>query len=257
VDFKSIILDKQARHFVITLNRAAEYNTITNALLTELISVINLAENTENCAAVVIQGSGGIFCTGMDFKNIVSQMNESNFLDFADSPLYSDTLKRFASCSVAVIAKLDGVVKAGGVGLAAACDLVISNEKTSFCLSEALWGLLPAQVMPYLIRRTGFQTAYRMTLTTETIDAKKAYEWKLIDILSENPDAEIKKLITKIQRVKSETILELKDYFRKMWLIDEAMEELAKEELKKLISKKTTQASIKNFIENGKLPWEN
>jgi len=63
-------------------------------------------------------------------------------------------LKSLSTCNKVVIAKVEGKVNAGGVGLVAASDIVVAHTQATFGLSEALFGLLPACVMPFLIRKS-------------------------------------------------------------------------------------------------------
>ena len=92
--------------------------------------------------------------------------------------MYMDTLRRITLFSKVVISCVDGQVLAGGVGLVACSDLVIATSKAEFGLSEALWGLLPAMVLPYLIRKVGVQKAYFMTLTTIRISVEEAKRYE-------------------------------------------------------------------------------
>jgi len=87
----------------------------------------------------------------MDF-NAVSKGGSQAALA-QDKNGYYNLLKHIATCSKVVVAKVDGQVNAGGIGLVTASDIVISSQQATYGLSEALFGLLPACVMPFLIRR--------------------------------------------------------------------------------------------------------
>jgi len=108
-----------------------------------------------------------------------------------------------------------------------------------------------------LIRRVGYQPAYKMTLTTLPISAQEAYRIHLVDELTETPDDSIRKLKPRIIRLSDSTIGNMKQYFRKMWLITEQMEEMAISEFSKLISQPKVKDNIRNFVEYGQFPWEN
>ena len=116
---------------------------------------------------------------------------------------------------------------AGGMGLVAASDLVFAHSNATFSLSEVLWGLLPAMVMPFLIRRVGYQNAYRLTLTASTINADEARAMYLADEVGEDIESRLQAMTRRLGRVQVETVKDLKNYFRKMWIIDEAMEKTA------------------------------
>ena len=155
-----------------------------------------------------------------------------------------------------VIAEVDGTVMAGGMGLVAASDLVFSTNRSTFNLSEALGGLLPAMVMPFLIRRVGFQSAYRLTLTTETINATEAKAIHLVDELGDDIQPRIQTMSRRLSRIHVETIGHLKAYFRKMWIVTEEMEKTAVAELARLTKDPRVIENITNFVETGEVPWE-
>ncbi len=119
----------------------------------------------------------------MDFTNLQPPKSRQP----SDNTLYIKLLHRFVTFPRIIISCVEGAVIAGGMGLVASSDLVVATSQSQFSLSEAIWGLLPVCVTPYLIRRVGFQAAYRLGFTTETIDAKEAYRLQLIDLLSDEP----------------------------------------------------------------------
>ncbi len=74
-----------------------------------------------------------------------------------------------------------GQGQCGGMGFIAACDIVLADDTATFSLSELLFGLMPACVLPFLIRRVGHQKAHYMTLMTQPISVQKAEAWGLVD----------------------------------------------------------------------------
>src|SRR3546814_2371237 len=86
------------------------------------------------------------------------------------------------------ITNVGGKANAGGVGFAAACDIVLADPSAEFSLSELLFALIPACVLPFLIRRIGFQKAHYMTLTTRPVPVRQALEWGLVDACDGNSE---------------------------------------------------------------------
>jgi polyketide biosynthesis enoyl-CoA hydratase PksH len=211
------------------------------------------AEADPACRLVILAGRQKFFCTGMDFEEAVQSQA---LTETGEGQGYMNLLKRFATSPKIIIAKVDGTVLAGGMGLVAASDLVVATPESRFGLPEALWGLLPACVMPFLIRRIGFQHAYRLTLTTQTITAEVAWRMGLVDTLSDNPDDDIRRYLLRLGRLDEQTILEAKAYFQKMWILTEAMEQTAVAELDRLIRTARVQRNIQNYVEHQKFPWE-
>jgi methylglutaconyl-CoA hydratase len=84
------------------------------------------------------------------------------------------------SCSRPVLARVQGDAYGGGVGLAAACDIVIAADNVHFGLSEVRLGIVAATISPHLVRAMGARQAARYMLTAEKFDAKRARELGLV-----------------------------------------------------------------------------
>lgn len=236
----------------LTLNNVSNSNAINYQLLKELNDGLSAYENDETIKAIILESSGDVFCAGMDFKEVFGGK---------EPPLnwiveYKNTLKRLTEIGKLTIASVAGKVLAGGVGLVAACDVVIANQDASFKLPEVLWGLLPANVLPYLIRRVGFQAAYFMTVTIKTIDAKAAKEMQLVDILAEDIEETLHSLLKTWESVDHATLAAMKAYFRKLIPISDTTEKFAIDTLDQCIQSPVFQKNAKNFLEHKKFPWE-
>ena len=248
---ETVLVELQDEHAILTLNRPEKRNSINASMLSRFHSVLDELEDDRDLQIIVLRGGSGVFCTGMDLEGVVS--NEE--LSSNESP-YLSLLKRFTTIEKVVIAEVDGTVMAGGMGLVAASDLVFATTKSTFNLSEALWGLLPAMVMPFLIRRVGFQSAYRLTMTTETISAGDAKAIHLVDELTDDIHNQIQAMSRRLCRLHPQTVSDLKAYFRKMWIVTEEMEKVAIAELARLSREPRVIENITNFVENGEVPWE-
>ena len=253
MDYKTLLVNEIPNGLEVVFNRLEKRNTINSAFIAELSHVIELAEKNPKCRLIVLKGQKGIFCCGMDFEERIQKTPET-----AENPAaLMNLLKKICSTSKVVISIVDGQVIAGGVGFVAASDYVISTTKSEFSLSEALWGLLPANILPFIIRRVGFQKAYTMTLTTRKVSAMDACAISLVDEVSDEPEKALKKLSTNLLRVSEDTVYDLKKYFRKLWIINEEMEQTAINELESLVHQPRVQTNIKNFVEKGIFPWDN
>ncbi|MEC9466913.1 MAG: enoyl-CoA hydratase-related protein [Myxococcota bacterium] len=250
-DSDTLLYETHGDRAVITLNRLDKRNSINLAMLSRFHELLDEIEDDDVLRMVVIRGQDGVFCTGMDLEGFVTDTELS-----ADESPYMNLLKRFASIDKVVVAQVEGSVMAGGVGLVAASDLVFSDTKSTFSLSEVLWGLLPAMVMPFLIRRVGFQNAYRLTLTTSTISAHDASAMNLVDELGDDVEARVQAMSRRISRLDTDTISDLKSYFRKMWIVTEEMEKTAVAELARLSQEPRIVENVTNYVKHGKVPWE-
>ncbi len=264
--YSTLLVKEALGGLIITINRLEQQNAINNLFLQELNQVIDTAEMDASCRMIILEGQKGIFCTGMDFegfnRNLDSSTTSEEALSFGSSKEgisnpYMHTIKRFSLSPKVVISVVDGKVMAGGMGLVAASDLVVATPESQFSLSEALWGLLPAMVTPYLIRRVGYQTAYKLTLTTMPLSGQQAFEKGLVDELSETPYEIVRRFWLKLARLEESTVANMKAYFRKMWIITEQMEEVAVAEITRLTSNPKIIENIRNFVKFQKFPWDN
>jgi 3-carboxymethyl-3-hydroxy-acyl-[acp] dehydratase len=204
---------------------------------------------------VVIAGTPGLFCTGMDFEEVAADTHIKSAETAPISP-YLQLLKRLTLSSKVIVCRLEGKVVAGGVGLVAASDIVISSERTELSLSEALWGLLPCSVIPFLIRRVGFQKAYFMTLTTRPISAREAYAIHLVDELTDHLDESLRKLTLRLNLLDEKIIVDMKRYFQQMSSITPEIELAATTEFARLAAQPHVQQNIANYVTKGVFPWE-
>jgi len=250
-DTNHLLYDSQGDRAVITLNRVEKRNSLNLSMLSTLHGMLDEAESDAALRMIIIKGAEGVFCTGMDLEGFVSEEE----LSAEDSP-YMNLLRRFSSTEKVVISHVEGTVMAGGMGLVAASDLVFAHSNATFSLSEVIWGLLPAMVMPFLIRRIGFQNAYRLTLTTQTVGAQEAKRMNLADEVGDDIESRLQAMTRRLGRLQVETIKDLKTYFRKMWIIDESMEKNAVAELARLSKEPRVVENITSYLKSGKVPWE-
>jgi polyketide biosynthesis enoyl-CoA hydratase PksH len=250
--FETLRVEETAWGLTVTLHRPAAQNALNATLLRELRKALDWAERDPRGRLVVLQGAPGVFSTGLDFAAPVGGADDAG----PGGADYMATLKRLSESPKIVIAKVDGRAVAGGVGLAAACDLVVATSRAKFALTEALWGLLPCCVLPFLIRRIGYQKAYAMTLTTRTVEAAEAERMGLVDQLHEDPDEALRLLRLRLEKLDEATIRDLKAYFRKNWILDEALERTAVAEIDRLAATPRVRENIRRYVTEQKFPWD-
>ncbi|MCH2224498.1 MAG: enoyl-CoA hydratase/isomerase [Crocinitomicaceae bacterium] len=253
--YSTIVVIPANGYVTIRLNRPDAQNAINGTLLKELHYALKGIEEDDSIKVIVLEGGKNVFCTGMDFTALTDDVEGK--LATNDSQDYYDVLNYFSKGSKVIISKVDGRVNAGGIGFVAASDIVIATDKSTFALSEALFGLLPACVLPFLVRRIGYQKALMMTLTTSTVSTSRAYEIGLVDIQTDNIDNELRKLLLRLTKLETQTINGAKDYLSNLWILDERTENLAVDTITRLASSDKVQKNVKNYISTGRFPWDN
>ena len=133
---------------------------------------------------IVLRGEGP-FCLGLDLRSATQGAAPSQDLDG-----FVQLLIRLRTGPEPVVALVEGDCLAGGLGIAAAADLIIATTQARFGLPEALFGMVPAMVMPLLQERVSAQRLRLLALRGTTIDAEEALRLGLIDLLVEPPQAE-------------------------------------------------------------------
>ena len=165
------ILDKVA---TVTLNRPELRNAFNETTIAELAQAFDELGQDEQVRAIVLAANGLAFCAGADLNWMKKMAGYSAAENQADAMRLASMLRTIYYCPKPVVAKVQGDCYAGGVGLAAACDIVVASEAANFCLSEVKLGLIPATIAPYVIKAMGEQAARRYFLTAERFSALEA-----------------------------------------------------------------------------------
>ena len=162
----------------------------------------------------MLSGSPEVFCLGADFKAIAGR-TKNGYKDDGPGPMY-DLWLRLATGPYVTISHVRGKANAGGVGFVAASDIVLADETAQFSLSELLFGLYPACVLPFLIRRIGFQKAHYLTLMTQPISAMQACEWGLVDVCEPQSNSLLQRHLQRLRRLSKTAIRRYKTYMNQI-----------------------------------------
>ena len=234
-------------------------NAIDARLVAECAEVLDRCEESAN--VVVVSGSPEVFCFGADFKAIAKGTNGANGNGHPSDPYGSatalyDLWLRLATGPYVSVAHVRGKANAGGIGFVAACDVVIADETAQFSLSELLFGLYPACVMPFLVRRIGFQKANYLALMTQPIAARQACEWGLADVVEAQSDAAVRRHLQRLGRLSKAAI---RRYKRSMSGIGVPLRDLRSAAVAGNVEIFTDPANLQaitRYVEHGLFPWE-
>jgi methylglutaconyl-CoA hydratase len=156
------------------LNRPEVRNAFNDAVIAELTQAFTRLGADPSLRAIVLGGHGKAFCAGADLGWMRAMADFSWEENRADAQALADMLWTVYSCPLPLVGRIHGDCYAGGVGLAAVCDVLVAADGVHFCLSEARLGLLPATIAPYVVRALGEQAARRYFTTAERFDAAAA-----------------------------------------------------------------------------------
>jgi methylglutaconyl-CoA hydratase len=164
----------------VTLNRPDVRNAFNETMIAELTAAFTAFDAHDEVRAVVLAANGKAFCAGADLNWMKKMAGYSDDENRADAMRLAGMLSAVYRCNKPVIARVNGDAYAGGMGLIAACDIVVAVESAHFCLSEARLGLIPATIAPYVIRALGEQASRRYFVTAEAFDCASALRLGLV-----------------------------------------------------------------------------
>ena len=169
----------------ITLDSQTNRNALSRQLLAELHAGIDRAES-ERARVIVLRHEGPAFCAGADLK----ERSDAP----ADSRPFVTVLERLMDTERPTIAAVNGAVRAGGIGLMAACDLVVVHDSTTFALTEVRIGVAAAIISVPILRRVPAGKIAAAMLTGERFDAAEARSIGLVTHVSSDVPATIDEL---------------------------------------------------------------
>ena len=156
----------------LTLNRPAQYNALSVALMAALQEELDQIGGDPEVRVVVIEGAGRGFCAGHDLAEVRASGGRSFFEALFQQ--CSDLMISLTRLPQPVIAKVHGVATAAGCQLVATCDLAVAAETARFGTPGVNIGLFCSTPMVALSRAVPRKTALRMLMTGELVDAQSA-----------------------------------------------------------------------------------
>lgn len=158
----------------ITLTQPEVRNAFSDEVIAEITAAFTEVGARPDVRVVVLAAEGPAFCAGANLnwmRRMADYTREENLIDAGK---LAEMLRVIYECPKPTIARVQGDVYAGGMGLVAACDMAVSVDTAGYCLSEVKLGLIPATISPYVIRAMGARAAHRYFLTAERFDAAEA-----------------------------------------------------------------------------------
>jgi methylglutaconyl-CoA hydratase len=168
----------------LTLDSPANRNALSRALRGQLRTALAEALADDAVRVVVLDHTGRVFCSGMDLSEAAGGgVQDQGVREFPD------LLELIWSSPKPVVAVVRGPARAGGVGLLAACDVVVAGASATFAFSEVRLGIVPAVISAVVLPRMVPHVAHRLMLTGQVFDAEVAAAGGLVDLVV--PDADV------------------------------------------------------------------
>src|SRR3954452_25251272 len=176
----------------LTLNPPEVRNAFNEHVIAELTAwaaATREAAVRHDIRAVVIAGAGTVFCAGADVTWMSKTVHYTEEENLRDAMAMSRMFAAINELPVAVISRIQGAALGGGAGLAAVCDIVVSDDAARFGFTETKLGILPAVISPFALAKIGQAAARELFLTGARFSAARAREIGLVHSIA--PAAEL------------------------------------------------------------------
>ncbi|GHD91462.1 enoyl-CoA hydratase family protein [Streptomyces naganishii] len=182
----------------LTLDSPANRNALSAALVAELAKALTECAGDEDVRAVVLTHTGNTFSAGADLR------------DPPDPDALVALLRQIVELPKPVLARVTGHVRAGGLGLLAACDLAVASHTASFAFTEVRIGVAPAVISLTVLPRADPRALARYYLTGERFDAAEAARTGLLTAAGDDADAVLEPVLDGLRRSSPHALAETK-----------------------------------------------
>ena len=214
------------------------------------------AGKTSQCRVLVLRGESGAFCRGMDLQAVLACDEGERAAAFAT---FARCLQHLRQISIPVLCLVDGEAIGGGVGLAAAADVLVATRRSTFALPEVVFGLIPALVLPVLLERLTVQKARRLTVCGLALEAREAHSLGLVDRVVEGGEAleaAERALLRQLLRVHPQAVARVKQYCEQIADLDlSAALEAGTARNRADLQERDIVEAVRTFIDGEVPPW--
>ena len=234
----------------IALDSPRNRNALSAALVGQLTEALTDATADDAVRAVELTHTGGTFCAGAD----LSEARQGGMRDGAVRVLA--LLRQIVALPKPVVGSIDGHVRAGGLGIVGACDIVLAGPKSTFAFSEVKLGLAPAMISLTTLPRLEPRAASRDYLTGETFDAAAAARIGLITEAVADIDADTLALLDVLRACSPQGLRETKPLLTSGMLdAFEARAEALADQSARLFGSQEAAEGMAAFLEKRPPSW--
>jgi methylglutaconyl-CoA hydratase len=185
---------------IVTMRRPEVHNAFNTQLIQDLHTAFTELSTDTQLHAVILTGDGPSFSAGADLNMMKAPATFTREQNLNDALRLADVFDAINSFPCPVVARVNGTAMGGGLGLLAACDIVIAVEGARLAFSEVKLGIAPAIISPYVVRKIGETHARMLFVTGERFSAARAQEIGLVHIVTtpEELDAAVEKTVREL-----------------------------------------------------------
>ena len=258
-DFTKLKLTIEGPVARVWLDQPDTRNAFDDIVIAELARAFAEAGAAPEVRAIVLGADGPAFCAGANLNWMRRMADYTRDENLADAGKLADMLRTIAECPKPTIARVQGDVYAGGMGLVAACDMAVSVDTAWYCLSEVKIGLIPATISPYVIRAMGARASQRYFLTAERFTASEAHRIGLVHEVVEVDalDAKVDELLKALNGVSPAAVRACKTLLADVAgrEIDDALIEKTVEGIADIRASGEGREGVQAFLQKRKPSW--
>jgi enoyl-CoA hydratase/carnithine racemase len=177
MDYERIRIEREGDAATITLDHPEKRNALSLEMMTELLAAFREVAESK-ARGVLLAAEGPVFSAGHDFADMAGRDLEGMR---ALLRRCTDLMTTIQSIPQPVVARVQGLATAAGCQLVASCDLVVASEEAGFATPGGKGGWFCITPMVAVTRAVGRKRALELLLTGDTIDAKTAADWGLVN----------------------------------------------------------------------------
>lgn len=190
-----LLVEQRGPVLWLIIQREERRNALSHGVLSQMGRAIDAAQADRALRAIVVTGAGDkAFCAGADLQS--AQAFTADYSEpYASMALL---LRRAKACNLPLVARVNGVCMAGGMGLLAMCDMAVAASHAVFGLPEVKVGVFPAQVLSVLQHLVPRRKLAELCLTGEPLSSAQALEYGLVNYVADDVDAKLDWLLQRL-----------------------------------------------------------
>lgn len=235
----------------LTLDSPANRNALSAQLVGELSAHLADLADDSSVRAVVLTHTGTTFCAGADLAE-----NSREGGPAKGTARLVALLRQILELPKPVVARVEGNVRAGGLGLLGACDMAIVGLTSSFAFTEARLGLAPAMISLTVLPRLTDRSASWWFLTADRFDAAEAARIGLVSAAVADPDEALRALLEALRACSPQGLAETKKLLtRSMLAAFDADAEVLAAQSARLFQSDEAREGMAAFFERRPPSW--
>ncbi|MCA0240411.1 MAG: enoyl-CoA hydratase/isomerase family protein [Proteobacteria bacterium] len=198
--FTQVSVEARGAACRVTIDRAAQHNTMTDVVMQELAAALLHAEGLPGVRAIVLTGAGDkTFCAGGALKATAEGSPFALEPGRWDHPV-AELFRAMDRCNLPIVARVNGGAFGGGLGLVCACDFAVAVDTAMLGTTEARVGVFPMMILPLLMRVVPRRRLLELCCYAQRYTAAQAQQMDIVNevVAADQLDAAVDALVQRL-----------------------------------------------------------